>query len=118
MTVLHRIITLNDWVKAKRFYAFKRSAIDVESGFTHLSAHHQTRETLKRYFSPKQHPLVLEISIASLGVDLKWEHVSSRGEAMPHLYRSLRFDDLLGIRHVTFQTVGIHIGPLRSIESD
>ena len=116
MPVLHRLISTAEWGEAKRIKAIFPSDLDVKSGFVHLSTPSQSSETVKRYFSPEVMPLILEIDVEQLGDALKWEYVPSRGQDMPHLYRDLRFSDVLGVRSVEFVNDGVSFGSLMLVD--
>ena len=110
MTVLHRLITAEDWLEANRRNRIEPSDLDKVSGFVHLSRPEQSAQTAELYFKPETKPLVLELNVDGLADSLKWEWVESRGEEMPHLYRELKFDDVLGVRVVNFTKTGVMFG--------
>ena len=68
--------------------------IDVADGYVHLSTAEQAEETAAKHFAGEEGLKVLVLEADDLGEALKWE--PSRGGALfPHLYRSLRAEDVI-----------------------
>ncbi|MBR9653107.1 DUF952 domain-containing protein [Thalassovita aquimarina] len=70
------------------------AAVDVADGFVHFSTAGQVAETAAKHFAGEDGLVLLALESETLGEALKWE--ASRGNALfPHLYRKLRFEDVL-----------------------
>lgn len=68
--------------------------VDVADGFVHFSTGEQVAETAAKHFEGEDDLVLLALESDTLGAALKWE-VSRGGAPFPHLYRKLRFEDVL-----------------------
>lgn len=84
--------------------------VDLADGYIHLSTAGQLPVTLSRHFAGETGLYLLAID--SQGLDaLRWE--PSRGGALfPHLYRSLRQEDVLWARELPTGPDGPEIGEI------
>ena len=83
--------------------------IDVADGFVHLSTGAQVAETAAKYFTGQAGLVLLALDADALGPALKWE--PSRNDALfPHLYRSLRYEEVLWAEELTL-VEGRHVFP-------
>jgi uncharacterized protein (DUF952 family)/ubiquinone/menaquinone biosynthesis C-methylase UbiE len=91
-TTIYRIISSEDWLKAKAAGTFTGTSHDVRDGFIHFSASDQIAETAKKFYAQQTDLLLLYVRTAALLVSgvstLKWE-VSRDGALFPHLYGEL-----------------------------
>ncbi len=63
--------------------------IDVRDGYIHLSTREQALETARLYFADAENLLALEIPLAAIAAETKFELAPKRGEKFPHLYGPL-----------------------------
>ncbi len=76
--------------------------IDVEDGYIHMSTGDQVEVTASKHFTGEDGLKLLGIESDDLGDALSWE--PSRGGALfPHLYRTLRTDDVTFVRDLPFE---------------
>jgi uncharacterized protein (DUF952 family) len=90
---VYKILRAHEWRVFRDAGVFEGSPADLKDGFIHLSAATQVAGTREKHFAGESDLVLLRISAAALGHDLRWE--PSRGGALfPHLYRSLRLDEV------------------------
>lgn len=83
--------------------------VDLADGFIHFSTAGQIAETAARHFADESDLVLVAIAVQALGAALKWE--PSRGGALfPHLYRTLRFDEVVWDKSLPLGASG-HIFP-------
>lgn len=71
--------------------------VDLADGYIHFSTAAQVEETAAKYFRGETGLKLLALDARALGNSLRWE--PSRGGALfPHLYRSLRSEDVVWVR--------------------
>ena len=88
-TWVYKILRAHEWRTFQDTGVFAGSPVDLKDGFIHLSAGAQVKGTREKHFAGEHDLVLLRISSAALGPDLRWE--PSRGGALfPHLYRPLR----------------------------
>jgi uncharacterized protein (DUF952 family) len=84
---IYRVVSLEDWNQAQGQGLVPLGATDKRDGFVHMSTEQTLIETANLYFKPADKPVVLEVVVAKVEADLKWEPAASRGGALfPHLY--------------------------------
>lgn len=81
----------NDFQEAGSFLG---SPIDLEDGFIHFSFAHQLYETARKHFVGQRELILLAVASAPLGDALRVE-ISRGGDNFPHLYGSLKIQDVL-----------------------
>ena len=104
--IVYKIAKAADWRRATSSGRFAGSADDIRDGFIHLSAQHQLRGTLEKYFSGESDLVLIAIEGAALGPLLKWE-VSRGGDLFPHLYGELPISKTLWQRALRVEKNGI-----------
>jgi uncharacterized protein (DUF952 family) len=83
--------------------------VDLADGFIHFSTAGQVPETAARHFATESDLVLVAVRPDALGAALKWE--PSRGGALfPHLYRSLRLDEVVWDKSLPLGATG-HIFP-------
>ncbi len=94
--LIYKLFRHAEWQQLDTDGVSKGAPVDLADGFIHFSSAEQLAETAARHFAG-QTDLVLA-SVEADGLDsLTWE--PSRGGALfPHLYRSLRRDEIVDIR--------------------
>lgn len=83
--------------------------IDLADGYIHLSTAAQVAETAARHFATESDLVLVAVESDRLGSDLRWEP-SRGGQLFPHLYRSLRRDDVVWDKSLPLGASG-HIFP-------
>jgi uncharacterized protein (DUF952 family) len=100
-----RILTVDVWNQVIDVQgSIPLGDLDRKDGFVHLSTIEQVLETLNRYFSMEQKPIIIVLDEDRIHESLQWEIVPQRNhDSFPHLYRKLHFDDIKGVWEVDFQ---------------
>ena len=93
-----RIVYYSDWERTLVTGMVPKSRLDENDGFVHLSTENTVLETANLYFDPKQQPIVLKLSVASMEKHLRWEWVESRGASFPHLYATISVNSVVSTR--------------------
>ncbi len=99
MTLIYKIL------RAEEFEAFEAagrttgSPDDVRDGFVHFSTGAQVEETASRHFAGEDGLMLVCVDAGPLAEFLKWEP-SRDGALFPHLYRDLRFEDVIFAREL------------------
>ena len=91
---VYRLASIAEWRAAQETGIVPKRDIDVKDGYVHLSTRGQVLETAQRHFKGADDLLALEIPLAPILADVKFELAPKRGEAFPHLYRDLRRGDV------------------------
>jgi uncharacterized protein (DUF952 family) len=86
--VIYKLLSTQEWVRAREAGRYDGSEVDRRDGFIHLSGAHQVVETARRHFAGQTGLTLLAVDPAGLGADLRWE-TSRGGEPFPHLYAPL-----------------------------
>lgn len=92
--LIYKIFRRPEWDAFKSAGHTVGAPIDVADGYIHFSTAAQVVETAAKHFATENDLVLVTLDAERLGPDLKWE--PSRGGALfPHLYRTLRMDDVL-----------------------
>lgn len=92
--LVYKILRASEWATMQAAGEFAGSPIDLADGFLHLSSATQVEATAMRHFAGQDDLWLLAVRVAALGDSLRWE--PSRGGALfPHLYRTLRMDEVV-----------------------
>lgn len=91
---IYRIATRTEWDEACKSGLVPKRDIDLKDGYVHLSTREQVLETARLHFAGADDLLALEIPLAPIVGDVKFELAPKRGQAFPHLYRDLRRNDV------------------------
>lgn len=90
----YKIFRDTEWQALRNDGQSLGAPIDLADGFMHLSTGEQAAETAAKHFAGQDNLMLLAIETEAMAPDLKWE--PSRGGALfPHLYRALRFEEVL-----------------------
>ncbi|WP_406645316.1 DUF952 domain-containing protein [Aliisedimentitalea scapharcae] len=92
--LIYKIFRADEWATLQREGETAGAPVDLADGFVHFSTASQAAETAAKHFAGAQGLVLLACDGSAMGEDLKWE-VSRGGAAFPHLYRTLRLDDVL-----------------------
>ena len=91
---LYKIFRAPEWDALAAAGETAGAPIDLQDGFVHLSTRDQVEETVRLHFAGAANLVLVAVDEGRLGEALRWE--ASRGGALfPHLFRSLRMDDVL-----------------------
>lgn len=83
--------------------------VDLTDGFIHFSTPAQVAETAARHFAQESDLVLVAVDPDRLGAALRWEP-SRGGQLFPHLYRSLRLDEVVWDKSLPLGATG-HIFP-------
>lgn len=95
-TILH-ITTGAAWAKAREDGELTTPSL-AEEGFIHCSTFAQVESTADRIFRGSGDLLALELEVARIGPELKWERATDVGDEFPHIYGPLNLDAVTGTR--------------------
>ncbi|WP_316014854.1 DUF952 domain-containing protein [Roseobacter sp. HKCCA0434] len=106
---IYKIFRSHEWETLQRDGMTLGAPVDVADGYIHFSTAETVRETAAKHFAGEDDLILAWADSDSFGDDLKFEE--SRGGALfPHLYRSLRADEIAG--HAALPLVaGVHQFP-------
>lgn len=93
MQVIYKILTPEHWAKMRADGGLTPEGVDAADGYVHFSTAKQLPETLDKHYIGHGDLVLLAVASDDLGVALKWE-VSRGGDEFPHLYDTLRMDDI------------------------
>jgi len=92
--LIYKIFKRDEWATLQAQGETQGAPIDLADGFVHFSTAEQAQETAAKHFAGQDGLMVLALEADTMGDALKWE--TSRGGALfPHLYRSLRLDEVI-----------------------
>ena len=80
-----KILTAAQWAQFESDGAFAGAPVDLADGYIHLSTADQVEATRAKHFSGQTGLVTVEIDLALLGDDVRWE-VSRGGALFPHVY--------------------------------
>jgi uncharacterized protein (DUF952 family) len=107
---IYRLLSAEVWRDAQRAGSFAGTEHDRRVGFIHISTAAQVAETAARHYAGQTELLLLGVSVAALGAELRWE-VSRGGALFPHLYRSLPIAAVTSVRALSLGSNGLHLFP-------
>ncbi len=85
------------------------AAVDLVDGYIHFSTAAQVAETAAKWFATESDLVLVAFDPDKLGPALRWEP-SRGGQLFPHLYRSLRIDEVVWDKSLPLGATG-HIFP-------
>ena len=107
MPFIYKIAPQGLWDDAVAAGAFTGAPVDLADGFIHFSTAEQTRETAAKHFAGQGDLVLAIIDADALGDALKWEP-SRGGDLFPHLYRTLRMDEVASVHPLPLDANGTH----------
>ena len=107
---IYRLLGAEAWQAAQRAGSFAGTEHDRRDGFIHFSTAAQVVETAARHYAGQSQLLLLGVSVAALGAELRWE-VSRGGALFPHLYRSLPLVAVTSVHTLSLGSDGLHVFP-------
>ncbi len=107
--LIYKIFRAPEWAELDANGETAGAPIDLADGYIHFSTAEQAAETAAKHFAGVDGLILAALDADALSDALKWE--PSRGGALfPHLYRTLKRDDVLWTRPLFLQD-GAHIFP-------
>ncbi|MHA3913762.1 DUF952 domain-containing protein [Halovulum sp. GXIMD14793] len=105
--LIYKIFRTDEWQALEDAGVTDGAPVDLADGFIHFSAAEQLQKTASKHFAGET-GLVLA-GVEADGLDaLKWE--PSRGGALfPHLYRALRREEVISLRHLPDGVAGLYL---------
>ncbi|MFC7547478.1 DUF952 domain-containing protein [Plantactinospora sp. GCM10030261] len=86
--MIYKLLTVDEWDRAKVTGRYEGSADDLRDGYLHFSTAEQVVETAERVFAGQTGLTMLAVDPDRVHAELRWE--PSRGGALfPHLYGPL-----------------------------
>ena len=91
--MIYKILPPAQWAKMRADGVLTPQGVDAADGYVHFSTAAQLVETLDKHFGGHGDLVLLAVASDDLGVALKWESARN-GDLFPHLYDTLRMDDI------------------------
>lgn len=108
--MIYKIVPDALWRDAVANGSFSGSPVDVEDGFIHFSSASQVRETAAKHFAGVTDLVIVAVSSADLGPELRWEP-SRGGDLFPHLYAALPITAVRWVKPLPLDAAGRHVFP-------
>lgn len=86
---VYRLAARAEWKEALKTGRVPLREIDEQDGYIHLSTREQLLETARLHFAGARDLVALEIPLAPIASNVRFETAPKRGEAFPHLYAPL-----------------------------
>ena len=93
MQLIYKILTQAAWGAMRADGYMTPMGVDAADGYVHFSTAAQLGATLDKHYAEHGDLVILAVAAETLGAALKWE-VSRGGDMFPHLYDTLRIDDV------------------------
>ncbi|MGB0960270.1 MAG: DUF952 domain-containing protein [Halocynthiibacter sp.] len=107
--LIYKIFRASEWQQFQSDEVTHGAPVDIADGFVHFSTAIQAAETAAKHFAGETGLMLLAFEADEMGADLKWE-ISRGGASFPHLYRSLKLDEMKWVQPLPFET-GAHQFP-------
>lgn len=91
--LIYKIFRAHEWAELQANGETAGAPIDITDGYVHFSTAETVAETAAKYFADVDGLVLLALDADRLDA-LKWEPARA-GVLFPHLYRSLRMDDVI-----------------------
>lgn len=91
--MIYKILTAREWQQFQVDGIFAGAPVDKADGFMHFSAREQVAETARKHFAGQTQLVLCGVDEDKLGDLLRWE-VSRGGDKFPHLYSTLKIDQV------------------------
>ena len=91
--LIYKILTGQQWDDLQTQGETSGAPVDIADGFVHFSTAAQSAETAAKHFAGQEDLHLLAFDPTTLGDALKWEP-SRGGDLFPHLYATLRLQDV------------------------
>lgn len=107
--LIFKIFRRSEWDQFRDQGETRGAPVDLADGYIHLSSAAQVTETAARHFRGESDLVLVALDDTTLGEALRWEP-SRGGQLFPHLYRSLRLEDVVWDKSLPLGAAG-HIFP-------
>lgn len=108
MSLIFKIVSVEEWRAAEAVGVFVGAEVDRADGYIHFSTAAQAPETAAKWFVGRGDLVLAAIDANALGPALRWE--PSRGGAVfPHLYGPLPLDAVVWSRPLLLGDDGRHV---------
>ena len=108
MTLIFKIVGLEEWRAAEAAGVFAGAAVDRADGYIHFSTAAQAPETAAKWFEGRDDLMLAAVEADALGPALRWE--PARGGALfPHLYGPLALEAVVWTRPLPLGEAGRHL---------
>ena len=114
--MIYKIVPDRLWRDAVAKGSFGGSPVDAKDGFIHFSTASQVRETAAKHFAGVADLVIVAVSSAGLGPQLRWEP-SRGGDLFPHLYSDLPMAAVRWMEPLPLDATGQHVFPALMGES-
>ena len=94
MTPVVKLLRADDWAAFEAAGSFAGSPDDVRDGYIHLSPPAEVAATAAKYFAGEAGVMAVTFDAEALGPALRWEPARG-GVLFPHLYRPLRWEEVV-----------------------
>jgi len=108
--IIYKILPERSWLEAVTRGSFGGSPVDEEDGFIHFSTALQVRDTAAKHFAGVTDLVIVAVSAAALGAQLRWEP-SRGGDLFPHLYAALPMAAVRWFEPLPLDRAGRHVFP-------
>jgi uncharacterized protein (DUF952 family) len=105
-----KVFTADQWAALARDGETAGAPVDLADGFIHFSTAAQLPGTLAKHFAGQAGLVLAAVDPAPAGEALRWEP-SRGGDLFPHLYRTLRRDEVLWTLPLPLGPDGAHAIP-------
>ena len=106
MQLIYKILTPAAWAAMRADGQLTPMGVDAADGYVHFSTAAQLGATLDKHYAGHGALVLLAVAAEGLGAALKWE-VSRGGDMFPHLYGTLRMDDIAADFALTAARAGL-----------
>lgn len=108
--MIYKIVPDGLWRDAVAKGSFSGSPVDAKDGYIHFSTASQVRETAAKHFAGATDLVIVAVSSADLGPDLRWEP-SRGGDRFPHLHAELPLTAVRWVNSLPLDAAGRHVFP-------
>ncbi|NHF72554.1 DUF952 domain-containing protein [Paracoccus xiamenensis] len=109
--MIYKVLRSPEWRQFQDHGQTAGAPVDLADGYIHFSTAETLAGTLDKHFAGEDDLWLLACDPATMGEALRWE--PSRGGALfPHLYRTLRLDEVTEARPLPRDANGFQIGEL------
>jgi len=95
--LIYKIFRSDEWTALRAEGETAGAPVDLADGFIHFSTPSQAPETAAKHFAGEDDLMLVAVDADRLAGDLRWE-VSRGGAKFPHLYRTLRLNDIIWVQ--------------------
>jgi uncharacterized protein (DUF952 family) len=109
--LIYKVFRKYEWSQMQQAGETAGAPVDLTDGYIHFSTAGQVKATLAKHFAGEEGLVLLACDASRLDPCLRWE-LSRGGMLFPHLYRSLRMEDVSWVRPIGTSDSGHEAGTL------